>query len=64
MHKRHMATDGCFSMLGGESGVAVRFKQFESRLLCIHCTAQRLALVVKDSAEDVEEMAEFNEQLL
>jgi hypothetical protein len=58
-----MGTDGCSVLIGTKKGVTTRFKKLQVRLLCIHCPAHRLALAVKDAADDIDEMEYLSEHV-
>jgi hypothetical protein len=46
-------SDGCSTMLGPKSGVAVRLKEFSPCLVSFHCPAHRLQLAIIDIAKEV-----------
>ena len=48
-----LASDGAAVMLGKNSGLATRLKEFNAKILSIHCICHRLALACTDSKKDV-----------
>jgi len=45
--------DGCSTMSGIKSGVAVRLKELSPSLVAFHCPAHRLQLAIMDITEQV-----------
>lgn len=63
MHKHHftMGTDGCSSMIGAQNGVTAQFKEQNPRLISVWCHAHRWSLVVKDAANEIHELEEWQD---
>ena len=63
MHKHHltMGTDGCSSMVGAQNGVTAQFKEHNPRLISVWCRAHLWSLVVKDAANEIDALTEWQD---
>ncbi|XP_071166178.1 zinc finger protein 862-like [Mytilus edulis] len=56
-------SDGASVMVGRKGGVAALLKQESSLLISNHCVAHRLALAVRQAADNIQEIKKFNVHL-